>query len=223
MDPKEFGVFIQDRRKSLGMNQAQLAQKLCVTAKAVSRWERGVGFPDIKLLQPLADALEITIAELMKSHLLEEELPQEAEEQLVSQTIETIRQQEALNWKRKLLLYGGYGLFFAMYYFLYMIGFEVESKWKGILVMEIGLFIWHFGSRALNSLLTGAPFYEKKPKKKWQYHVAMVLFLLGVVIILAAQSGISEKGIRDFLSVSGLMLSFLSGCYVTVFEEKLNK
>ena len=57
MDPKELGAFIQTRRKSLGLNQTQLAERIHVTAKAVSRWERGVGFPSIELLYPLADAL----------------------------------------------------------------------------------------------------------------------------------------------------------------------
>lgn len=223
MDPKEFGTFIQVRRKELGMNQNQLAEKLHVTAKAVSRWERGVGFPSIELLQPLADALVITIAELMQSKLLEKDLPKEEAAQLVTQTVETIRQQEALTWKRRLILYGGYVLFFIMYSFLYNVGFEVESKWKGILVMEIGLFIWHFGSRALNSLLTGAPFYEPHPKKKWQHHAAMVLFLLGIVIILGAQFWIQAKGLRDFASISGLMMTFFAGCYVTIFAEELNK
>ena len=42
MDTQIFGAFVQQRRKELGMNQAQLAEKLHVTAKAVSRWERGV-------------------------------------------------------------------------------------------------------------------------------------------------------------------------------------
>lgn len=223
MDPKIFGAFIQTRRKELGLNQNQLAEKLHVTAKAVSRWERGVGFPSIELLQPLADALEITIAELMQSKLLEEEIPKEEAAQLVNQTVETIRQQEALTWKRRLILYGGYILFFAMYSFLYNVGFEVESKWKGILVAEIGFFIWHFGSRALNSLLTGAPFYEPRPKKKWQHHAAMVLFLLGIVIILGARFWIPSKELRDFVSISGLLMTFFAGCYVTIFEEELNK
>ena len=59
MDAEKFGSFVQQRRKELGMTQNDLAEKLYVTSKAVSRWERGIGFPDIKLLQPLADALEI--------------------------------------------------------------------------------------------------------------------------------------------------------------------
>jgi len=225
MEPKVFGTFIQTRRKELGLNQNQLAEKLHVTAKAVSRWERGVGFPSIELLQPLADALEITIAELMQSKLLEKEIPKEEAAQLVTQTVKTIRQQEALTWKRRLILYGGYVTFFLMYAFLNQVGMEIrfESRWTGLIVAEIGFFIWHFGSRALNSLMTGATFYEPRPKKKWQHYAALGVFCLGIVVLLAAQSWIPAKGMLDFLSISGLMMSFFAGCYVTIFEEELNK
>ena len=225
MDPKEFGTFIQTRRKELGMNQTQLADKLHVTAKAVSRWERGVGFPDIKLLQPLVDALEITIAELMQSRLLEKEIPKEEAAQLVTQTVETIRQQEALSWKRKLILYGGYVVFFLIYSFLYMVGMEIrfESRWTGTGVSFVAIVIWHFCSRALYSLITGAPFYEQRPKKKWQYYAAVAVFLAAVIVILVALTYISVKTLRDFLAIAGLMIAFACGCYLTTFEEELNK
>lgn len=52
MDNQKLGIFITELRKEKGLTQAQLAQKLNVTDKAVSKWERGVGFPDIKLLEP---------------------------------------------------------------------------------------------------------------------------------------------------------------------------
>ena len=56
MDSQKFGAFISELRKERGWTQLELAQKLNVTDKAVSKWERGAGFPDIKLIEPLADA-----------------------------------------------------------------------------------------------------------------------------------------------------------------------
>ena len=67
MDAKTFGTFISKIRKENHMTQAELAEKIRVTDKAVSRWERGLGFPDINTLEPLAEALGITLIELMKS------------------------------------------------------------------------------------------------------------------------------------------------------------
>ena len=228
MDAQEFGAFVQSRRKELGMNQTQLAEKLHVTAKAVSRWERGVGFPDIKLLQPLADALEITIAELMQSKLLEKEIPKEEAAQLVNQTVETIRKQEALTWKRKLILYGGYAVFFLLYLFLYLTGLEIrfDNRWTGMGISMCGVFVWHFCSRALYCLLTGEPFLEppeRRVKKKWQYYAALAVFVLGIAVVLAALAWSSVKSLRDFLAVAGLMTSFFSVCYISIFEEELNK
>ena len=67
MDAQKFGTFIAQCRKETGMTQSELAAKIMVTDKAVSRWERGKGFPDINLLLPLAEALEVSVFELMHS------------------------------------------------------------------------------------------------------------------------------------------------------------
>lgn len=67
MDARKFGAFIAENRKAKNMTQAELAVKLQVTDKAVSRWERGLGFPDINTIEPLAEALNLSILELMKS------------------------------------------------------------------------------------------------------------------------------------------------------------
>lgn len=71
MDANKFGMFIAQCRKEHDMTQAELALKIQVTDKAVSRWERGKGFPDINTLEPLADALQISVIELMKSEKIE--------------------------------------------------------------------------------------------------------------------------------------------------------
>ena len=61
MEAKEFGRFIAGMRKEKKMTQAELAEKIHVTDKAVSRWERGLGFPDIQTIEPLAQALGISV------------------------------------------------------------------------------------------------------------------------------------------------------------------
>lgn len=72
------GQFISKLRKKMGMTQAQLADKLNVTVQAVSKWEKGKGLPDINTLEPLAEALNISIVELMKAErILTDEQPKE--------------------------------------------------------------------------------------------------------------------------------------------------
>lgn len=65
MDAKAFGSFLAETRKARGLTQSALAEQLHVTDKAVSRWERGLGFPDINTLEPLAEALGLTLSQLM--------------------------------------------------------------------------------------------------------------------------------------------------------------
>ena len=65
MEAEKFGRFIAQCRKNREMTQKELARKLNVTEQAVSRWECGKGFPDIQLLVPLAESLEISVSELM--------------------------------------------------------------------------------------------------------------------------------------------------------------
>lgn len=65
MDLEKMGKFIAELRKSKQMTQKVLAQRLNITDKAVSKWERGLSGPDISLLTPLADILDITVSELL--------------------------------------------------------------------------------------------------------------------------------------------------------------
>lgn len=75
MDSEKLGLFIAELRKEKEMTQADLAQILHVSDKAVSRWERGVGLPDINVIEPLADALDVSIVEIMKAERIQAEIP----------------------------------------------------------------------------------------------------------------------------------------------------
>lgn len=79
MDAKKLGDFIAQRRKELGLTQALLAEQLHVTDKAVSRWERGVGLPDIGSMEALAQALDVSLVELMRAERGETEQISRAE------------------------------------------------------------------------------------------------------------------------------------------------
>lgn len=87
MDPEKFGAFVALCRKEKNMTQLELAQELKVTDKAVSRWERGKGFPDISLLVPLAEALDITVLELMNSERMEKRMEDFSEESIKDMVI----------------------------------------------------------------------------------------------------------------------------------------
>lgn len=65
MEEMKIGRFIRDRRTELGLTQQQLADKLGITDKAVSKWERAVSYPDITILRELAAALEVSVTELL--------------------------------------------------------------------------------------------------------------------------------------------------------------
>lgn len=66
MDAQKTGKIISIKRKNMNMTQGELAKKLHVTDKAVSKWERGVSFPDISLLIPLSEILNISLYDLLK-------------------------------------------------------------------------------------------------------------------------------------------------------------
>jgi transcriptional regulator with XRE-family HTH domain len=65
MDRYVTGAVIRKLRENKRMTQEELAEKIYVSSKAVSKWETGQGFPDVSLLEPLAQALDISVIELL--------------------------------------------------------------------------------------------------------------------------------------------------------------
>ncbi len=66
MNKQTFGMMISSLRKEKGMTQLELAEKMGVTDKAVSKWERDLSFPDINSIPKLAEVFEISVDELMQ-------------------------------------------------------------------------------------------------------------------------------------------------------------
>ena len=70
MDRYVTGAVIRQLREDRRMTQEELAEIICVSGKAVSKWETGRGLPDVSLLEPLAEALGISVIELFSGDLI---------------------------------------------------------------------------------------------------------------------------------------------------------
>lgn len=88
MDIVKIGKFIAENRKKKNLTQAQLAEKLGVTSKTISRWENGNYMPDISLLKPISEELDITLNDLLSGEKVEKEKYQEKLEENMLMTID---------------------------------------------------------------------------------------------------------------------------------------
>lgn len=99
MDQIKIGKFIADERKRKGYTQKQLSEKLDISDKTISKWERGNGFPEVSLLLPLCNELEITVNELLSGERVsEDDYRKKAEENMVNLV------KEAQESKKKIIL-----------------------------------------------------------------------------------------------------------------------
>ncbi|MEG1636958.1 MAG: helix-turn-helix domain-containing protein [Cellulosilyticaceae bacterium] len=101
---KEFGQFLNELRKEKGLTQKQLAEQLFLSDKAVSKWERGLSFPDISLLIPLSKILEVTTTELLSGKRIESNTQFTIDEvdSLVSRSIVLSKDEAILQRREKL-------------------------------------------------------------------------------------------------------------------------
>lgn len=85
MDQKQTGRFIAERRRELGLTQKELAEKLGITDRAVSKWENGRCMPDLSLLRPLSAILKVGINDLLSGEIISErDYRRKSEENLIS-------------------------------------------------------------------------------------------------------------------------------------------
>jgi len=93
VEQEKIGEFIAAQRKEKGMTQKQLGDALKISDKTVSKWECGKGLPDISIIMPLCELLNISVNELLSGeHLTEDSYPEKAEENMMQLIQETENQ-----------------------------------------------------------------------------------------------------------------------------------
>lgn len=97
MNNEKFGKLISEARKEKNLTQKGLAKILNVTDKAISKWERGKSYPDISLLEPLSEALNISVVELLKG----EKTDKKENEDLILNAINLYKEETKKKLKKK--------------------------------------------------------------------------------------------------------------------------
>ncbi len=87
MNQIKIGAFISERRKAKGWTQSQLAEKLEITDKAISKWETGRSMPDLSLFMPLCTLLDVTLNELFAGERIAEEKWKERADEVLMDVI----------------------------------------------------------------------------------------------------------------------------------------
>ena len=102
MDQVKIGKFIAKCRKQKNLTQMQLAEKLNITDRAVSKWETGKCMPDYSVIKTLCEELEITVAELMDGECANEKSVRAYDDEQIMDLLKRTQELE----KQKNLLYG---------------------------------------------------------------------------------------------------------------------
>ena len=92
------GKFIAERRKKVNLTQMQLAEKLGITDKAISKWERGVSMPDTSIMLELCDILCISVNELLRGEKFDMENDNQKNEQLLLEMAKELEKKNKTIW-----------------------------------------------------------------------------------------------------------------------------
>ena len=98
MDQLKIGKFIAECRKQKNLTQMQLAEKLGITDKAISKWERGVAMPDTSIMLELCDILGISVNELLSGEKIDMENNNQKNEQLLLDMAKELEKKSKTIW-----------------------------------------------------------------------------------------------------------------------------
>lgn len=169
MDNQKFGQFILSLRKEKGWTQLELAEKLNVTDKAVSKWERGVGFPDIKMIEPIAEVFDVSILEIMRSEKISEQpIPMESATEAINNVIDVVAYQRKIERRNILITI----IVFAIFV---MLIFLIDTmQWEGFIMVCLPIIMLVTGI-----YLIGLSVYRAKQKLTYS-----TTLLLGILALL---------------------------------------
>ena len=160
MDQVKIGRFIAEKRREQGLTQAQLAEKLSITDRAVSKWENGRTMPDSSLMLDLCKHLKITVNDLLNGEVVSME---NYNEKLEKQLLGVIKQKEEAD--KRLLNLEWFIIIISVLVLIVPIliaGFVEMPDWQRVLIMVSGVIPCAFGFAYCMKIEQHAGYYECK-------------------------------------------------------------
>ncbi len=140
MNQIKIGKFISECRKEKKLTQSQLAEKMNITDKAVSKWENGKSLPDISLLLPLCEILGISLNELfIGEHIPNDKLKEKTDEVLLDM-IDNKKGQKFITTICSIVMSIGIVLFFIPSIYKLEVSFGIAITAIGLLLLMVGLY-----------------------------------------------------------------------------------
>ncbi len=167
MNCEKIGKFIQTLRKEKNVTQKDLADYLMVTVQAVSKWERGLGFPDFAFLQPIAEYFQISISELLSGERIPPNERLEKADDLLMKNLESLQE------KRKKEVTLMISFFLLMIFFFLIFTSNLLFSFKFLLFILITIVIGYL------------PTIIEKKVKLWHIFLFLVFMIsmLGIDFI----------------------------------------
>jgi len=140
INKREFGAFVAQLRKEQGMTQKDLAEKLFISDKAISKWETGVSIPDVSLLIPLSELLGVTVTELLQCRRGTQAMDTSQVEELLKTAVSYAEEDQRLsrpNWKMQLPKYLLFAIAAAIETLTVLFFFADSPQASNLMLMQV--------------------------------------------------------------------------------------
>ena len=230
MDQERIGRFIQELRKEKNLTQKDLADKIGISDKAISKWENGRGMPDTSLLEPLCNELSVSVNELLAA----EKLPPEEYALKAEENIMELLQSNKKNRERGLVqIIIGIAILMVSFVFMLISVFGAKSLGNTLvtfidpptiiyLLLACTAAVFISGSRNLRAVL--------KTIKAVIIPAGLIEMIVGLVAIWLGTYASDESGVllylqsihtSYFVAVIGLLYALIIFIIVTVWLRAL--
>ena len=158
MDQEKIGRFIQEKRKEKKFTQSDLAEKLNITDRAISKWENGVCLPDAGTMPLLCKILNISINDLFSGEIVD---MKDNEKKLEENLLEMAKLKEEKDKQLlKLEIVIGYTASITFFTLLFVASFVKMDTWLSVLLIVIGIIIFAIGMVNAIKIEQVAGYYE---------------------------------------------------------------